>query len=283
MTLGRDDLILCAGTLASTPLVERAEAASAAGFQGLSLFLDDLDAARKSGLSDADIRRVLDDNGLSIAELDPLMTWTESSGDDSRVTAEGEGFLRWREPDFYDAAAAVGARSINAVLFAPQPVAREQLVESFTALCDRAAEHGLLVHLEFMPFSQVSTVEMAHEIAQSAGRENGGVMFDVWHYFRGGSTREGLLRAAPRITAIQLDDAPAQAESNLVDETLHRRLLPGDGDAEVSELIRILDEGGCTAPLGVEVFCDDLASLSAPELAKRSAEATRRVVRAARG
>jgi sugar phosphate isomerase/epimerase len=282
MSMNRDDLVLCAGTLASTPLVPRAEAASAAGFSGMSLFLDDLDAARQSGLSDADIRAVLDDNGLQIAELDPLLTWVGVPGDE-RVTKEGKGFLRWNEPDFYDAAAAVNARSINAVLFAGDPQPQELLVESFGGLCDRAKEHGLLVHIEFMPFSQINCIELAYDIVTAAGRDNGGIMFDVWHYFRGPSTPEGLRRAAAQVTAIQLDDAPEKAEANVVDETMHRRLLPGDGDADVAELIRILDAGGCDAPPGVEVFCDDLTSLPPLELAKRNADATRRVLAAARG
>lgn len=282
MTLGPDDLVLCAGTMAATPLAERAAAASAAGFGGVSLFLDDLDAARRSGLSDRDIRALLDDNGLQVAELDPLMSWVSETGD-TRVTAEGEGFLRWREDDFYAAAEAVGARSINAVLFATQPVAQEQLVEAFASLCERASEHGLLVHLEFMPFSQVSSVDSALTIVLQAGRSNGGVTFDVWHHYRGEASAEALARAAPHVLAVQLDDAPRQAEANLIEETLHRRLLPGQGDADVPELIRILDAGGCTAPLGVEVFSDELAGLAPAELAKRAAEASRRVRDAARG
>jgi sugar phosphate isomerase/epimerase len=281
MALGPDDLVLCAGTLARVPLRERVEIAAATGFRGISLFLDDLEGARRSGLSDADLRALLEANGLQVAELDPLMHWIPEPGD-ARATAEGKGFLRWGEEDFYDAAAAVDARSINAVLFASRPVEEGRLVESFAALCDRARECSLLVHLEFMPFSQVSDVSSALSIVEAAGRSNGGVMFDVWHHFRGGGSAEALARAAPRVLGIQLDDAPAQAESNVVDETLHRRLLPGEGDADVAEQIRILDAGGCRAPLGVEVFCDDLATLAPIEVAQRCAEATRRVVAEAR-
>jgi len=281
MALGPEDLVLCAGTLARVPLRERVAIAAGAGFGGISLFLDDLAGARRSGLSDADLRALLDDHGLQVAELDPLMRWVPES-EEGRATAEGEGFLRWGEQDFYDAAEAVGARSINAVLFARRPVAESRLIEAFAGLCDRAREHGLLVHLEFMPFSQVRDVASALSVAEQAGRSNGGVMFDVWHHYRGGGSAEAMRRAAPRVLGIQLDDAPAQAESNPVEETLHRRLLPGEGDAGVAELIRILDVGGCRAPLGVEVFCDDLASLPAAEVAQRCADATRRVVAEAR-
>ena len=39
--LGPGDLVLCAGTLAAASFRERAEAASAAGFAGVSLYVTD--------------------------------------------------------------------------------------------------------------------------------------------------------------------------------------------------------------------------------------------------
>ena len=81
MALGPDDLVLCAGTLARVPLRERVEIAAATGFRGISLFLDDLEGARRSGLPDADLRALLEANGLQVAELDPLMHWIPEPGD----------------------------------------------------------------------------------------------------------------------------------------------------------------------------------------------------------
>ena len=276
MPLGPDDLVLCAGTLEKTPLLERIEIASRTGYRGISLFLDDLAQVREAGVADAELRDRLSDHGLSVAELDPLLSWVPG------VEPGGAGFARWGEPDFHDAAAAVGARSINAVLFAPGPFSEEQLVDAFAALCERAAEHELLVHLEFMPFSRVERLETALAIVEKAAAPNGGILLDVWHHFRSGGTPEALERAAPRVLAIQLDDAPAEAEPNLIDETLHRRLLPGEGDAEVATILRVLRAGGCTAPPGVEVFSDALAAQGAEAFAQRCAEATRRVLDEAR-
>lgn len=277
MSLGPDDLVLCAGTLAATPLLERIEVAAKAGFRGVSLFLDDLDAARSAGHSDTEVRARLADHGLEVAELDPLLSWAPGT------QAGGPGFQRWGEEDFYAAAEAVGARSLNAVLFAPGPFSEAQLVDGFAGLCERAALRGLLVHLEFMPFSQVRDIGTALSIVERAGQANGGIMFDVWHHLRGGGTAASLSGPASRVTAIQLDDAPAEAEPNLIDETLHRRLLPGEGDAGVADWIRALDAGGCRAPMGVEVFSDELAKRPAAEIAQRVADATRQVLREARG
>jgi len=166
--------------------------------------------------------------------------------------------------------------------FAPG-VTLDALVAPFGELCDRAAEAGLCVHLEFMPFSVVRDLDAALRLLDAADRENAGVMFDVWHFVRSGSNRETLTREAGRVRAIQLDDCPADPEPNLVEETLHRRRLPGEGDADVAGLLRLLDAGGCAAPLGVELFSEALDGLPPAGAAERAIEATRRVVAEARG
>ena len=50
-------------------------AAAAAGFDGVSLYFDEYRAARADGWSDADLRALLDDHGVAVAELDGVMRW----------------------------------------------------------------------------------------------------------------------------------------------------------------------------------------------------------------
>jgi sugar phosphate isomerase/epimerase len=109
-------------------------------------------------------------------------------------------------------------------------------------------------------------------------------MLDTWHWLRGGGTLADV-KALPgaRVGAVQLSDAPAQAEGDPVEETLKRRRLPGLGDADLVGLVRALDEAGSRAPIGVEVFSDELAARPVGEIARRCAEATRAVLREARG
>jgi len=159
----------------------------------------------------------------------------------------------------------------------------DDLAAPFRDLCDQASEAGLLVHLEFMPFTVVNDLDTALRVLDASGREEAGIMLDVWHFVRSGSSRATLAKEAKRVLAVQLDDCPAQAEANLIDETLHRRLMPGEGDADVAGLIRTLDEGGCTAPLGVEVFAEELETLAPRDGAVRTADATRKVIAEARG
>jgi len=283
MSLGPTDLVLCAGTVPQAGFVERCAAAAEAGFTGVSFFLDDLQRARREGRSDADLVAVLRDHGLAVAELDPLIDWMPGAGLGNDASADGEGFFGYREADFHAAAELLGARSINVVLYADRELPIDAVAEGFAGVCDRAREHGLLAHLEFLPWTQVRDLPAALAIVQAAGRDNGGVLLDAWHHFRGGVPDAALEPAARRVFAIQLDDAPTTPEESPVAETLQRRLLPGAGDADLVEMIRRLDAGGCSAPVGVEVFSAELQKLPAREVAQRAADATRAVLAEARG
>ena len=272
MALAAGDLVLCAGTLARASFEERIEAALAGGFAGLSLFGSDYRRARASGLGDGDMRRLLADAGLEVAELDPLMSWVPGfeppALDDTFAGSEDE---------FYAIAQALGARSLNAILAFDTGLPRPAIAEAFAALCDRAAAHELLVHLEFMPWTEIGNVHLAAEVVALADRPNGGLMLDSWHHFRSGVPNAELEAKVPieRILAVQLNDAPAQAEDDLVAETLRRRRLPGDGDIDLRDLGRILREGGSPAPLGVEIFAEELFDLAPAEVGRRVGDATR--------
>ena len=104
-------------------------------------------------------------------------------------------------------------------------------------------------------------------------------MVDSWHCFRG-STRPADLRAIPgeRILGIQLNDAPAEPMEDMLEETLHHRLVPGEGDNDVEGLVRLLDEIGSPAPRSVEVFSDALLAWGTPrEIAVRVGDAIRAI------
>ncbi|MCH2173795.1 sugar phosphate isomerase/epimerase [Myxococcota bacterium] len=274
--LGFGDLVLCAGTVAASGLVERAAAAADAGFDGLSLFLDDYERARASGLSDADIRQLFDDHGLGVAELDPLLNWMPEAGVGQDVDGQGEGFMRYREADFYRVAEAVGARSINAPLVTGKTFELDAIAEAFAGLCDRAREHGLSVMLEFLPWTQIADVRVAVDVLDRAGRDNGGLMFDTWHHYRGSASIEDV--PGSRVFGIQVNDAPAHSSRSLVEETTSHRLIPGEGDIDLVGNLAHLQATGCRAPVGVEIFSSALGELPLGEVVAAIEPASRAVL-----
>ena len=159
----------------------------------------------------------------------------------------------------------------------------EVVADRFGALCDRAGEHGLLVALEFLPWSGIPDVRTAWEVARLADRANGGVLVDAYHYYRG-NPDEGALRAVPadRVNCIQLDDADAEMVGDYMEDTCVRRRLPGQGALDVVGLMRVLDDMGVDAPVSVEVMSTEMQALPVEDAAHLAHDTTRAVLDAAR-
>jgi sugar phosphate isomerase/epimerase len=274
--------VLCAGTLRpGLPFRSRVAAARAGGFDYLSLWGRDYQDARSEGLSDRDLRAILDDHGVSVAELDPAWWWLPGATD-VHIAPEhdSERIFSFGEAELFAVAAALGARSLNAVDVFGGPWSLDDAAESFAGLCARAAEHGLLVQLEFLPWSKIPDLDAAWSVVREAGAPNGGLAIDAWHYFRSGSATRDTLRNMPgeRIVGVQLCDAPARAEADPLHATLHERLLPGQGELDLAGLIADLRATGTTAPIGVEVFSDALADLPPEEVGRQAGAALRQLL-----
>jgi sugar phosphate isomerase/epimerase len=63
---------------------------------------------------------------------------------------------------------------------------------------------------------------------------------------------------------------------------LHDRLLPGEGELDLTGYLGALGDIGVRCPVGVEVFSDKLHASGAPHAARAAADAARRVLGAAR-
>jgi sugar phosphate isomerase/epimerase len=201
------------------------------------------------------------------------------------ATQDDPGF-DWTELEstLFALADVVGARHINCgdVGAAGAMLPLDEVAERFAGICDRAAEHGLLAGIEFLPWSDIPDAATAWAIAKQAGRANGGVLIDTWHYFRGAADPAQLEAIPPEhVVLIQLDDAgPAQGDA--MEDTSYRRRPPGEGEFDLVGFIRMLDDRGVTAPISVEVMSTELGALPPAEAAKRVFEAARSTVARAR-
>jgi sugar phosphate isomerase/epimerase len=112
-----------------------------------------------------------------------------------------------------------------------------------------------------------------------ADRPNGGLNVDTWHCARTGTAADDL-RALPgeRVLAIQLDDGPLLPEENLIDATLHDRVLPGEGEFDLAGYLGALRDIGVRCPVGVEVFSDSLHASGPRAAARAAADASAKVL-----
>lgn len=120
------------------------------------------------------------------------------------------------------------------------------VAERFAELCDLAGELEMRVDVEFMPFRRLATLPQALAVIARADRDNACVMVDALHLFRSGGS-VGEVATAPRscIGVCQLCDAPlvGPTEDELASEARALRLLPGDGELPLRDLLGALPDG----------------------------------------
>jgi sugar phosphate isomerase/epimerase len=279
MSPWQPELVLCNVAVAGVPFREHVAAASAAGFDAITLLgRAHRRATQKDGLAEAEMRLILDDHGVALTDVEAAGDWLGPPPDDQ------PSFLHhiYRTETYLDVAAALGARNVVAVHFgAPAPV--ERAAERFSALCDAAAERGLTVALEFPAFATVSDVATAWDIVRLADRANGGILVDTWHHRRGGNDDDALRAVdGAKVLSVQLSDAIGEPVGPPLEDVMHR-CLPGEGDFGIVELVRLLDGIGVRAPVGIEVYDEALLAQGTVVAAKRLGESLRAVIAQALG
>lgn len=278
----RDQLVASYYTLTGAPVghpprfsfEDRVAAAAEAGFAGIGLLSDDYASLRGEGRGDADLRAVLDDHGIRVTEIEFLFGW---AGDDPSAV-ELEATLHAMTDAFSPHHLTCGDVGLPG-----DGPSLDLITERFAGVCDRAAEHGTRVALEFLPWSAIPDLRRAWTIVDGAGRSNGGMLVDAWHYYRGTPDDELLGSLPPSaVVGVQLDDAAAQPEGSAMEDTILRRRLPGAGCFELVSLVRTLDAIGVDVPYSVEIMSTEEQARPVRESAQRAHDATAAVLQHAR-
>jgi sugar phosphate isomerase/epimerase len=257
-------------------LRDRIETAAAAGYKGFGIVHADLLEARAT-IGFPALRSLLGDSGIRHVEIEFLDRWYTRGAERERSDA-----IR---ADLLQAAEQLGARHIKVggdITSAPVPW--DEFVTDFRALCQNAADSGTRIAFEPVPFGNVPDLAAGRRLVEAAGHPAGGLMLDLWHMARGGS-RPGFgdIASLPGryVFAVELDDADADVVGSLLEDTLHRRRLCGEGSQDVTGFIRAVSRAGFAGPWGVEILSDDFRRLSLQDQVTRSYETTAAALRRA--
>jgi sugar phosphate isomerase/epimerase len=218
-------MILCSGTLGRVSFADKARAAAAAGFDGISIYHHEVEPGT---------RALLDDLGLAVAEVDGPMAWL--SGQHGPEPAR-----------VLDLAAELGARSVTVLELTgarPDPgVAADALGD----LCERAVPLGVGVHVEPFAWSGIASLRLAHEIVARSGHTNAGILLDTWHLVRGPDRGRLDPQAVGSVVAVQVSDPAPTPGPNLRDECMTDRWLPGPVSRAILDQLPAV-------PVEIEVF-----------------------------
>ena len=263
---------ICLGhyALRHVPVEERFAAAAAAGFTGIGV------AWSEVANSSHDLERVrssLESSGLSASMLE-IIRLPGTSGI-QEFTPEAQRVAR--------TAATLDCPVVLAVCL--DPTAQQEVTrQGFTTLAMACAEHGRRCAIEFIPhLSSIPNLRSALELVRAAKVPGAGVVVDALHFVRSGAPWRELADLDPdEVAGIQLCDGLAEAPvADYLEEAMHMRSLPGQGQFDLRRFVASLEASGVKAPLTCEVVSDEMAKLPAEAAARRMACATQALLRGA--
>jgi sugar phosphate isomerase/epimerase len=263
--------VLWAANVRGKSFEDRLRAAQIGGFSHMSVFPIDYRGWRAQGFTAAALRKRLRDAGVRILAIDPFVQWTPGFSIPDGYPKENAGFIDFSEAQILQIAAELEAEAVNCVEGLGQAHETAVLIDRFGAFSDRAKARGLRVTLEFMPISSIAGLAEGWAIVSGANRDNAGLCFDTWHYFRS-KPDDDLLRTIPgeKIFEVQLADALTQLQGrDLIDDLLRFRRLPGEGEMPISRIVPILHAMGAWKSVGPEVFAEAMDALSVEEVGRR--------------
>ncbi|MGA6161772.1 bifunctional sugar phosphate isomerase/epimerase/4-hydroxyphenylpyruvate dioxygenase family protein [Amycolatopsis magusensis] len=233
----------------SGTLEDKLAAASAAGFDGVEIFENDLLASR---LSPAGIRRHCADLGLSIDLYQPFR-------DFEAVPPEIFGANLRRAGRKLDLMAELGTDTILVCSsVSPDAVDDDELAaEQLHALAELAGERGLRIAYEALAWGRfVDTYRRSWQIVRRAAHPALGLCLDSFHILSVGSD-PAAIRTIPgeKIFFVQLADAPRLA-MDVLQWSRHHRLFPGQGEFDLTAFTGHVLATGYDGPLSLEVFND---------------------------
>jgi sugar phosphate isomerase/epimerase len=248
---------------------DRVEAIGRVGFKGMGIWHADL-AHTLETYSLADMKRILDDNGVRYVELEFLTDWFV---DGERRQASDEERAR-----LLAAAEALNARHIKIGDFVGEKVAMDRLIDEFAILCRDAADHGTRILFELLPVSMINTLEDTLTMLEGADADNGGLILDTWHVVKIGVPYEEIPKIPRRfLLGVELNDGETVTPEGMdfrTQTTEHRKFC-GEGDFDLDGFLKAVKQSGYDGPYGIEVLSLANRILPLDEVVKRAYETTR--------
>lgn len=242
---------------------QQARIAAEAGFEGIELWVKDIEVYRQTGGTLRDLKRYLADTGLEVVNAIAFFRWADADS-----TTRQHGFEQAAEE--MRMLAELGCVAVAAPPYGDvEGVSLGAMAGHFAALAELARGIGIEPYLEFWGRAkQLSRLSEAVFVAIESGVPDAKLLLDPFHMYTGGSDIHGLkVMNGAAIGIVHVNDYPAvPAREHIADS---ERVLPGAGIAPTHEFARLIHHAGYRGYLSLELFVNDYGEQTALEVAQQ--------------
>lgn len=257
-------------------IVKEIGVAAEAGYDAVEVWVDALNEYVKSGGSLADLKKRINDAGLTVEGAIAFAEWVVE--DEAR---RAKGLERAKQE--MEMVAQIGGRRFAAPPAGATDLPKLELMkaaERYRALLEVGEQLGVVPELEVWGFSKnLGRLSECVAVAMETGHRNACVLPDVFHLYKGGSDLRGIRLLGPEtIQVLHMNDYPADPPREQINDSY--RVYPGDGVAPLTDLLQTLRRTGGQKVLSLEVFnrtywSQDPLSVAKTGLAKMKAVAAK--------
>lgn len=253
-----------------TPAREKIRIAAETGYDGIELWMSDLEEMEKNGDDLKEVAKEIKDLGLFVPNVIGLWNGMPATREEFDASLE-------LSRDRMRMVSAVGSTHVAALPFPD----REDFdlrwgTEMYRELLRIGREdYNISVMMEFIGFIKgLNRLGHACAIAIDCDDPGAKVLPDTFHMYRGGSGFSGIRHLDARfIGDFHWNDVPAEpGQYELRDRD---RIMPGDGILPLTQCLKDLLDIGYTGPLSLEIFNEDYWKMDPRETAKIGLEKMR--------
>lgn len=241
---------------------EQVRIAAEAGFEGIELWVKDIEAYLAGGGTVKELKKYVSDTGIALVNAIAFFKWSD---EDEEVRAHA--FVQAEKE--MELLAELGCAAVAAPPFGQvEQVSLEAMAANFARLAGLASRIGIKPYLEFWGRAKrLSRLSEAMYVAMESGVPDAQLLLDPFHMYTGGSSIDVLGYVnGERIGIVHANDYPAvPARETIADRD---RVFPGEGVAPSAKLAQLLYDSGYRGYLSLELFIEHFGAKSALDVAK---------------
>ncbi|RUT35750.1 sugar phosphate isomerase/epimerase [Paenibacillus zeisoli] len=241
---------------------EQIHTAAKAGYQGIELWVKDIETYLGEGGSLQELKRYISDTGIEVVNAIAFWAWADRDAD-----TRTQGLQQARRE--MEMLAAIGCQAAAAPPYGNvEGIPLVQMAEAYANLAGIARDQGVEPFLEFWGRAkQLNCVSDALYVAQASGVKDTKILLDPFHMYTGGSELSSLTGiSGEQIGIVHVNDYPSNPPRELIGD--QDRVFPGDGVMPSFDFASQLHDSGYNGFLSLELFREDYEGRSAIETAE---------------
>ena len=226
------------------PIEEQIDLCAKAGYDGIELWMKDIEAYTEKGGKLSDLRKRLEDNNLVYENTIGFAEWMVSEKGMEQMKREME------------ITAQLGARCIAATAFGMKKINRNQLdkyAEKYARVLGFGKQTGVRPLVETWGAGALNQLSDAVHIAIGSKDPQAGLLLDFYHLYRGGNSYNSLqMIHGSTLPLFHFNDFPSNPPREQLKDA--DRVYPGDGICPFDKVLPMLKANGFNGAFSLEIF-----------------------------